>query len=111
MIEKGQRRELPAFFALGFWPSTALFITRHAYLRGMSSRLDDDAIKGYTAHVFVHPNDRSGSFRLHIGLLGKHFHTSAAPTRQIKESPEFDQLSGTDQAARSDKERARLCQA
>ena len=64
----------------------------------MSSLLDN--LKGYSAHVFVDPNDQSGSFRLNIGLLGKHFHTSPALTRKIKESPEFDQLTGAEQAIR-----------
>jgi hypothetical protein len=59
-----------------------------------------DALQGYSAHVLVVPNDPSGNFRLHIGLLGKHFHTSPALTQQIKESPEFDQLNGADQATR-----------
>ena len=64
----------------------------------MSSPLDN--LRGYTAHVFVDPNDQSGSFRLNVGLLGKHIYTSPALTRQIKGSPEFDQLSGAEQAIR-----------
>jgi hypothetical protein len=64
----------------------------------MSTLLDN--LKGYTAHVSVDPDDKSGSFRLNIGLLGKHFYTSPALTQQIKESPEFDQLFGADQAMR-----------
>jgi hypothetical protein len=59
-----------------------------------------DNLKGYSDHVFVDPNDQSGSFRLNVRLLGKRFHTSPTLTRQVKESSEFDQLSGAEQAIR-----------
>ena len=59
-----------------------------------------DALKGYTAHVFVNPNSKDGSFKLAVGVLGKPYLTSPTLTRQIQESQDFDQLSGSDRATR-----------
>ena len=59
-----------------------------------------DTIKSYTAHVLVNPDSKDGGFRIAVGLLGKPYLTSPALTKQIQESPEFDQLMGSDRATR-----------
>ena len=59
-----------------------------------------NALSGYTAYVMTSSDVREGGFTLSIGLLGKTFVTSPALTQQIQDSPEFDQLFGSERAMR-----------
>lgn len=59
-----------------------------------------DTLKSYTTPVFVNPDTIDGSFKIAVGLLGKAYATSPALTKQIQESPEFDQLFGSERATR-----------
>ena len=59
-----------------------------------------NALSSYSAHVMVSADRKEGGFTLSLGLLGQTFRTSPALTRQILESPEFDQLLGSERALR-----------
>lgn len=58
------------------------------------------ALTSSTVPVLVSTGVHEGGFVLSIGLLGKTITTSPALTRQILDSPEFDQLLGPERAMR-----------